>query len=91
MLAGLSQHHQVMCITHLPQVAAAADQQWQVAKTATKDKVVSRVLVLDPAQRIDEIARMLGGVRITATTRKHAAEMLESSGVVKSERVKRGT
>jgi DNA repair protein RecN (Recombination protein N) len=76
MLKRLGRQHQVMCITHLPQVAASADQQWQVAKTATKDKVVSRVVVLDPAQRIDEIARMLGGVRITATTRKHAAELL---------------
>jgi DNA repair protein RecN (Recombination protein N) len=76
MLKQLGRQHQVMCITHLPQVAASADQQWQVAKTATKDKVVSRVLVLDATQRIDEIARMLGGVRITATTRKHAAEML---------------
>jgi DNA repair protein RecN (Recombination protein N) len=77
MLKRLGRRHQVMCITHLPQVAASADQQWQVSKTATKDKVVSRVVVLDPAQRIDEIARMLGGVKITATTRRHAAEMLE--------------
>ena len=85
MLKQLGRQHQVMCITHLPQVAASADQQWQVAKTTTKDKVVSRVLVLDSAQRIDEIARMLGGVRITATTRKHAAEML---GEVRREGVK---
>ncbi len=91
MLERLGRQHQVMCITHLPQVAASADHQWQVAKTATKDKVVSRVLVLDPAQRIDEIARMLGGVRITETTRKHAAEMLEGGGGVKSEGAKRGT
>lgn len=76
MLKKLGREHQVMCITHLPQVAASADQQWQVAKTTTKDKVVSRVAVLDSAQRVDEIARMLGGVKITATTRKHAAEML---------------
>ena len=85
MLKQLGRQHQVMCITHLPQVAASADQQWQVAKTTTRDKVVSRVQVLDSAQRIDEIARMLGGVRITATTRKHAAEML---GEVRREGVK---
>jgi DNA repair protein RecN (Recombination protein N) len=83
MLKRLGRRHQVMCITHLPQVAASADQQWLVAKTATKDKVVSRVLVLDSNQRIDEIARMLGGVRITATTRRHAAEMLEGREGVK--------
>jgi DNA repair protein RecN (Recombination protein N) len=76
MLRELGREHQVMCITHLPQVAASADQQWQVAKTTTGDKVVSRVVALDGAQRVDEIARMLGGVRITETTRKHAAEML---------------
>jgi DNA repair protein RecN (Recombination protein N) len=80
MLKRLGRRHQVMCITHLPQVAASADQQWQVAKTATKDKVVSRVAVLDSAQRIDEIARMLGGVKITPTTRRHAAEMLAQAG-----------
>jgi len=76
MLRELGREHQVMCITHLPQVAASADQQWQVAKTTTGDKVVSRVVALAGAQRVDEIARMLGGVRITETTRKHAAEML---------------
>ena len=76
MLKALGRDHQVMCITHLPQVAAAADHQWQVAKTATKAKVASHVTALDPGQRVDEIARMLGGVKITETTRKHAAEML---------------
>ena len=76
MLKTLGRKHQVMCITHLPQVAASADHQWQVAKTSTKAKVSSRVVALDAEQRIDEIARMLGGVKITETTRKHAAELL---------------
>jgi DNA repair protein RecN (Recombination protein N) len=79
MLKQLGRKHQVMCITHLPQVAASADQQWQVAKTTTKAKVSSRVVALDSQQRVDEIARMLGGVKITETTRKHAAEMLQGS------------
>ncbi|MEA3157657.1 MAG: repair protein RecN [Betaproteobacteria bacterium] len=79
MLKQLGHKHQVMCITHLPQVAASADQQWQVAKTTTKAKVSSRVVALDSEQRVDEIARMLGGVKITDTTRKHAAEMLQGS------------
>jgi DNA repair protein RecN (Recombination protein N) len=78
MLKQLGRKHQVMCITHLPQVAAAADHQWQVAKSSSKTKVASRVVALDADQRIDEIARMLGGVKITETTRKHAAEMLGS-------------
>ena len=76
MLKQLGGEHQVMCITHLPQVAAAADQQWQVTKTTANGKVLSRVTVLDRGQRVEEIARMLGGVKITETTRKHAAEML---------------
>jgi DNA repair protein RecN (Recombination protein N) len=76
LLKDLGKKHQVMCITHLPQVAACGEQQWQVAKTVSKGKVASTVTVLDKAQRIEEIARMLGGVKITDTTRKHAAEML---------------
>ena len=76
MLKQLGARHQVMCITHLPQVAASADQQWQVVKTTVNGKVLSRVTMLDRGQRVEEIARMLGGVKITETTRKHAAEML---------------
>jgi DNA repair protein RecN (Recombination protein N) len=82
MLKVLGRTHQVMCITHLPQVAAAADHQWQVSKTSGS-AVATQVRRLDRAARIEEIARMLGGVRITETTRRHAAEMLEidASGV----------
>ena len=76
MLRDLGARHQVMCITHLPQVAATAERQWQVSKTAARGKVASSVVVLDDQGRIEEVARMLGGVKITATTRQHAAEML---------------
>jgi len=76
MLAQLGNKHQVMCITHLPQVAAAARQQWQVSKANGAGGVRSQVRVLDQRERVEEIARMLGGVKITETTRKHAAEML---------------
>ena len=79
MLKELGGKHQVMCITHLPQVAATADQQWQVTKGNANGKVLSKVTVLDREQRMEEIARMLGGVKITETTRKHAAEMLKGS------------
>lgn len=78
MLKQLGRTFQVMCITHLPQVAASADQQWQVSKTTTNGQVLSRVTLLDQGQRLEEIARMLGGVKITETTRKHAAEMLKA-------------
>lgn len=76
MLKRLGCDCQVLCVTHLPQVAAAADHQWQVSKAAEGGVTLSQVVVLDAGQRIDEIARMLGGVKITDTTRKHAAEML---------------
>ena len=76
MLRQLGKRHQVMCITHLPQVAAAADQQWQVVKREAKGGLVSSVQALGREQRVEEIARMLGGLKISETTRKHAAEML---------------
>lgn len=76
MLKALGKHHQVLCITHLPQVAASADHQWQVNKATANGKVSSSVTVLDATQRVEEIARMLGGLKITETTRRHAAEML---------------
>jgi len=75
-LRALGEERQVLCVTHLPQVAAQAREQWAVAKGNENGTVKSRVTVLDQKSRIEEIARMLGGVAITATTRKHAAEML---------------
>lgn len=80
LLKQLGQKYQVLCITHLPQVAACGDQQLQVSKSQQANEVLSRVEALDQAGRIEEIARMLGGVEITATTREHAAEMLGVSG-----------
>ncbi len=75
-LRALGEQRQVLCVTHLPQVAAQAREQWSVAKGSSGGVSRSRVMVLDQNSRIEEIARMLGGVAITATTRKHAAEML---------------
>src|SRR3989338_1144464 len=76
LLKKLGRDYQVLCVTHLPQVAAAADHQWQVNKVVENGITLSRITVLDGEQRIEEIARMLGGVKLTETTRKHAAEML---------------
>ncbi len=76
LLKKLGKTYQVLCVTHLPQVAAAADQQWQVSKAVENGVTLSSIAVLDGERRIEEIARMLGGVKITETTRKHAAEML---------------
>ena len=76
LLARLGRDRQVLCVTHLAQVAACGDWQWSIAKAAHDGEVVSAVTPLDDEGRIDEIARMLGGTRITPTTRRHAAEML---------------
>jgi DNA repair protein RecN (Recombination protein N) len=81
MLHELGQQRQVMCVTHLPQVAACADWQWSIAKAQEGGQTLSRVCELDAEARVDEIARMLGGVEITDTTRQHAAEMLQRQPV----------
>jgi len=78
MLRELGKSRQVLCVTHLPQVAAQADWQWSIAKETRNGATTSSVSVLDQEARVGEIARMLGGERITETTRRHAAEMLGS-------------
>lgn len=77
MLKQLGSDRQVLCVTHLPQVAACAHWQWSIRKETVGENTVSRVTALDAAGRVEEIARMLGGVKITDTTRQHAREMLE--------------
>jgi DNA repair protein RecN (Recombination protein N) len=76
LLHRLGRERQVLCVTHLPQVAARADWQWQVAKFREGEIIKSRVTMLDDDGRVEEVARMLGGVEITATTRQHARELL---------------
>jgi len=76
LLHELGAERQVLCVTHLPQVAARANWQWQVSKSSREGKVRSQVAVLDDNARVEEIARMLGGVEITPITRQHAKEML---------------
>lgn len=77
LLRQLGQIRQVLCVTHLPQVAARGDHHFSVAKsTDAQGATLSEVTALDHASRIEEVARMLGGVQITAITRRHAKEML---------------
>ena len=78
LLKRLGQDRQVLCVTHLPQVASQANQHLQVSKFNAAGKTVSRIDALDAKARVEEIARMLGGIEITATTRKHARELLAS-------------
>lgn len=76
LLRRLGESRQVLVITHLPQVAAQGSQHLVVSKTTTNGQTLSHIAALHQSARVEEIARMLGGVEITETTRKHAAEML---------------
>lgn len=74
-LSTLAARAQVLCVTHHAQVASQATQHWRVSKDAEDGKTRSEVVALTEKQRVDELARMLGGTRITKRTRDHAAEM----------------
>ena len=76
LLKRLGQDRQVLCVTHLPQVASQANQHFEVSKASSGGKPVSRIQALDAKARVEEVARMLGGLEITAITRKHARELL---------------
>lgn len=79
LLQSLSRHHQVLAVTHLPQVAVHARQQLRVAKHVGDRGAFARVDPLDAPGRVGEIARMLGGLKITEATRRHAEEMLQNA------------
>jgi DNA repair protein RecN (Recombination protein N) len=79
LLKQLGSNRQVLVITHLPQVAAQAAQHLQVSKTQANGATLSHIQVLSQTERVEEIARMLGGIQITETTRQHAKEMLKVS------------
>jgi DNA repair protein RecN (Recombination protein N) len=79
MLQTLGARRQVLCVTHLPQVAAHADHHFRVVKRGDGDALASAVLPLRGSERIDEVARMLAGHAITAKTRAHARELLAAS------------
>lgn len=76
LLHQLGQSHQILCVTHLPQVAAQGNHHLKVSKSQKADKTVSQVEMLGRAERVEEVARMLGGATITDTTRRHARELL---------------
>ena len=79
-LHSLAEHRQVLCVTHLPQVASQGDNHFRVTKTSDSITTETRVDVLTDEQRVEEIARMLGGIRISQQSRDHAREMLAGSG-----------
>ena len=79
LLRQLGQSHQILCVTHLPQVAAQGNHHFKVSKSQIGDTTTSQVDSLARTERVEEIARMLGGATITDTTRRHARELLEQN------------
>jgi DNA repair protein RecN (Recombination protein N) len=79
LLRQLGESHQILCVTHLPQVAAQGNHHLKVSKSQTGDKTLSQVMPLGRPERVEEVARMLGGATITDTTRRHARELLEQN------------
>ncbi len=76
LLKQLGQARQVLVITHLPQVAALGSQHLRVSKSLVNGQTLSTIVTLNQTSRVEEIARMLGGLELTETTRQHAQEML---------------
>ena len=74
-MALISKNHQLICITHLPQIAAMADRHYIIEKNVVQDKTITTVRELNEEEEITELARMLGGVTITDTTMQSAREM----------------
>ncbi|MEO8937706.1 MAG: DNA repair protein RecN [Burkholderiaceae bacterium] len=79
LLRRLGETRQVLCVTHLPQVAALGNEHFAVRKETDDALALTRIDKLDAARRVDEVARMLGGIEITTTTRKHARELLAAA------------
>ncbi len=78
-LKSLSAHNQVLCVTHLPQIASFADHHYYIEKVEEKGRTLTRVAHLDEEERINELARMLSGAKITDAVKKHARELLKQS------------
>ena len=78
-LKALSRSQQVLCVTHLPQIAAFADQHFLIEKREKQARTATSVRLLPPGERTEELARMISGAKVTETSRKHAEQMLASS------------
>jgi DNA repair protein RecN (Recombination protein N) len=76
-LRDLADHHQVICITHLPQIAKFGDQHLGISKRIVNGRTTTNITALDEGARVEELSRMLGGIDITPTTREHARELLK--------------
>ena len=76
-MARVARHHQVLCITHLPQIAAMADTHYGITKELTDQEAITNIEALSREESVDELARLIGGASITDNTRASAAEMKE--------------
>jgi DNA repair protein RecN (Recombination protein N) len=79
-LLALSEYHQVLCITHLPQIARFGDRHYKIEKEVSRGRTKTSIKALSPKERVQEIARMSGGEKITPATLAHAEEMLAQAG-----------
>jgi DNA repair protein RecN (Recombination protein N) len=79
-LRELAEHDQVLCVTHVPQIAALADRHFLAEKQAVKGRTIARVRELDGKERVAEIARMLAGEKVPETAMKHARVLLDGAG-----------
>jgi DNA repair protein RecN (Recombination protein N) len=77
-LRDLARHHQVLCVTHLPQVASQAQAHYLVEKEVRQKRTATQVRLLKAKEREEEVARMLAGVTVTKSARAAAAEMIEN-------------
>jgi DNA repair protein RecN (Recombination protein N) len=78
-LKTLSKGQQVLCITHLPQIAAFGDQHFLIEKTEKRGRTQTEIRQMVESERTQEIARMLSGAKLTETSRKHAEQMIKSN------------
>ena len=76
-MARVARHHQVLCITHLPQIAAMADTHYGITKELTDQEAITNIEALSREESVDELARLIGGASITDNTRASAGEMKE--------------
>jgi DNA repair protein RecN (Recombination protein N) len=78
-LRGIAQRNQVLCVTHLPQIASQADRHYAVSKRVERGRTLTEIRQLGPEDRVEEVARMLGGEKVTENARRHAREMVNQS------------
>ena len=87
-LSYIAKRHQVLCITHLPQIAAMADTYFEIKKMVENGKTITKIHKLNKEEQVEELARLLGGAEITDAVRENAREMKRLAEQQKSDRLK---